>query len=292
MHYALTINSDGIITGVHESRLPINKATFAANPELSSDSLRHIDSPADYGIGEHILCFDETGVRKPDVWCIQNGYMELPPLMEIIEGELVYRESAAEERNPTLEEYFREIVREAKEEAKIMVETVQQDAYRMSEAVKEESGEKVAQVMQSTQHTFSSMTPLMRMLMVNQPAAVVLPLMPFMEEWREGKWTAGASLLYKGLPYKVLQTHDSKGNPGWNPEQTVSLFAPWHGISLETAQPWKKPTGAHDMYKANEYMVFTDGRIYRCLLDTAYSPTEYAQTWERVAEAPAEGDMN
>lgn len=56
--------------------------------------------------------------------------------------------------------------------------------------------------------------------------------------------------------------------------------------------PWIKPTGAHDMYKANEYMVFTDGGTYRCIQDTAYSPTEYAQAWERVAEAPAEGDMN
>ena len=145
--------------------------------------------------------------------------------------------------------------------------------------------------MQSTQNTFSSMKPLMQTLMMNQPAQVVLPLMPFMEEWREGKWTTGWSLLYKGLPYRVIQTHDSKGNPGWNPEQAVSLFAPWHGISLETAQPWKKPTGAHDMYKANEYMVFTDGRTYRCQQDTAYSPTEYAQAWEGVNDAPEEGTI-
>ena len=147
----------------------------------------------------------------------------------------------------------------------------------------------LGEVVQSTQHTFSSMKPLMQTLMINQPAAVVLPLMPFMEEWREGKWTAGVSLLYLGLPYKVLQTHDSQGNPGWNPEQAVSLFAPWHGISLETAQPWKKPTGAHDMYRANEYMVFTDSRTHYCLQDTAYSPTEYPQAWSAMNDALEEG---
>lgn len=289
MHYALTINSDGIITGVHESRVPINETTFVANPELSSDSLRQIDSPAEYRIGEPILCYDENGTRKPDVWCIQNGYMALPPFMEIVEGELVHRETPAQDRNPTLEDFFREMVKGAMDETKAQMDALQQDAYRMSETAKQASESLVGEVVQSTQHTFSSMKPLMQTLMINQPAAVVLPLMPFMEEWREGKWTAGVSLLYLGLPYKVLQTHDSQGNPGWHPEQAVSLFAPWHGISLETAQPWKKPTGAHDMYRANEYMVFTDSRTYYCLQDTAYSPTEYPQAWSAMNDALEEG---
>ena len=289
MHYALTINTDGIITGVHESRVPINETTFAANPELSSDSLQQIDAPAAYRIGEHALCYDENGARKPDVWCIQNGYMQLPPFMEIVDGELIQKETPAEERSPTLEEYFREIVKEARDETKAQMDALQQDAYRMSETAKQASEALVDEVAQSTQHTFSSMKPLMQTLMVNQPAAVVLPLMPFMEEWREGKWTAGVSLLYLGLPYKVLQTHDSQGNPGWNPLQAVSLFAPWHGISLETAQPWKKPIGAHDMYKADEYMVFTDGRTYCCLQDTAYSPAEYPQAWKAINDNPEEG---
>lgn len=289
MHYTLTINADGIITGVHESISPISETTFAANPEFSSDSLRRIEAPAAYRIGEHVLCYDENGKRKSDVWCIQNGYLALPPFMEIVDGELVQKETPAEERSPTLEEYFRGIVREARDEAKVMVETVQQDAYRMSETAKQASEALVEEVVQSTQHTFSSMKPLMQTLMINQPAAVVLPLMPFMEEWREGKWSAGVSLLYLGLPYKVLQTHDSQGNPGWNPLQAVSLFAPWHGVSVETAQPWKKPSGAHDMYRANEYMVFMDGRTYCCLQDTAYSPTEYPQAWECVNDDPEEG---
>lgn len=282
MHYALTINSDGIITGVHESRVPINETTFAANPELSSDSLQQIDSPAAYRIGEHALCYDEKGTRKPDVWCIQNSYMQLPPFMEIVEGELVHRETPAEDRNPTLEDFFREMVKEAIDETKAQMDALQQDAYRMSETAKQASEALVDKIAQSTQHTFSSMKPLMQTLMVNQPAAVVLPLIPFMEEWREGKWTEGVSLLYQGLPYRVVQTHDSQGNPGWNPEQAVSLFAHWHGISLETAQPWKQPLGAHDMYRADEYMVFTDGRTYCCLKDTAYSPIEYSQAWKAM----------
>ena len=289
MHYALTINADGIITGIHESMFPINETTFALNPELSEDSVQLIDSLAAYRVGKHILCYDESGTRKPDVWCIQNGYMALPPFMEIVDGEMVQRETPAEERSPTLEDHFREMVQEAKDEAKILADAVQQDAYRMAETAKQASGALVGVAMQSTQRTFSAMKPLMQTMMINQPAAVVLPLMPFMEEWREGKWTAGVSLLYLGLPYKVIQTHDSKGNPSWNPLQAVSLFAHWHGINPETAQPWKKPTGAHDMYKVNEYMVFTDGKTYRCLQDTVYSPIEYPQAWEGVKDALEEG---
>lgn len=44
-----------------------------------------------------------------------------------------------------------------------------------------------------------------------------------------------------------------------------------------------KPTGAHDMYKVGECMIWTDGEVYKCLSDTAYSPEEYAQDWEVVA---------
>lgn len=38
----------------------------------------------------------------------------------------------------------------------------------------------------------------------------------------------------------------------------------------------KPETGAHDMYKAGEYMIWTDGIIKKCLRDTNFSPTEYA----------------
>ena len=39
-------------------------------------------------------------------------------------------------------------------------------------------------------------------------------------------------------------------------------------------------TGAHDMYKSVEYMIWTDNQVYKCTQDTNFSPTEYAQAWE------------
>ena len=43
-------------------------------------------------------------------------------------------------------------------------------------------------------------------------------------------------------------------------------------------------TGAHDMYKAGEYMIWTDNKVYMCKQDTNFSPVEYAQAWEEVVE--------
>lgn len=37
------------------------------------------------------------------------------------------------------------------------------------------------------------------------------------------------------------------------------------------------------MYRAGEYMVWTDGKVYRCKEDTNFSPEDYPQAWETDA---------
>ena len=56
----------------------------------------------------------------------------------------------------------------------------------------------------------------------------------------------------------------------------------YHGTSPETARPWVVPTGTHDMYRAGEYMVWTDGQTYRCRQDTNFSPEDLPGAWEAV----------
>ena len=46
------------------------------------------------------------------------------------------------------------------------------------------------------------------------------------------------------------------------------------------ARSWEAPTGAHDMYKAGEYMIWADGLTYLCKQDTNFSPEEYLQARE------------
>ena len=74
----------------------------------------------------------------------------------------------------------------------------------------------------------------------------------------------------------VRQYPDVKpGNTAWH-----TFNRPLHGTSPATARPFVQPTGAHDMYHAGEYMIWTDGKTCRCKSDTAYSPADYAAAWE------------
>ena len=99
-------------------------------------------------------------------------------------------------------------------------------------------------------------------------------------EWQPGPFVAGDVRQRLGAPYKCVQGHDSTANPGWTPEATPALWMQYHGTTPESARPWITPTGAHDMYKAGEYMIWTDGKTYKAKMDTAYSPADYPQAWE------------
>ena len=101
-------------------------------------------------------------------------------------------------------------------------------------------------------------------------------------EWQPGAFAVGDVRQRLGTPYKCVQAHDSTVNPNWTPETTPALWMQYHGTTPDSARPWIAPTGAHDMYKAGEYMIWTDGKTYKAKMDTAYSPADYPQAWEAV----------
>ena len=107
---------------------------------------------------------------------------------------------------------------------------------------------------------------------INAVAALIRP-------WKPGAYAIGDVRAEDGVPYKCVQAHDSTANPGWKPSANPALWMQYHGTSRETARAWVAPAGAHDMYKQGEWMIYTDGLLYECLTDTAYSPTDYAQAW-------------
>lgn len=103
--------------------------------------------------------------------------------------------------------------------------------------------------------------------------------------WERGEFAAGDIRVDPdtGYPYECITPHDSAVETG--ADYTVknrALWKPYHSRSPEWALPWEQPTGAHDMYKAGEYMVWTDGTVRRCREDTNFSPEEYSQAWETV----------
>lgn len=102
------------------------------------------------------------------------------------------------------------------------------------------------------------------------------------EVWEPGEYSVGDVRLYENIPYSCCQSHDSTANSDWNPADTPSLWFPYHGTSPDTALPYKPPTGAHDAYKAGEYMIWTDGRIMQAVQDTNFSPEEYPSAWKEA----------
>lgn len=113
---------------------------------------------------------------------------------------------------------------------------------------------------------------------INESAALL-------RTWQPGSYAAGDLRAYKGIPYKCVQAHDSTANIGWTPDAVPALWMQYHGTSRSTARPWLAPAGAHDQYKAGEYMIWTDGAVYEALSNTVYSPDQYAQAWRKVREA-------
>ena len=128
------------------------------------------------------------------------------------------------------------------------------------------------------------------------------------DTWTAGKYEAGDIRNHSGQTWECIQAHDNAIYPDItpdNPQTWHTFWKPLHGKSSETARPWVKPqygttdmyhngttdmyhngttdmyhNGTTDMYHTGEYMIWTDGKRYKCLSDTVYSPEEYAQAWE------------
>lgn len=108
--------------------------------------------------------------------------------------------------------------------------------------------------------------------------------MDLCKAWTAGRHTAGEVYRVDGQLWQCIQDYDNAVYPDIVPGGSAwgTFHKPYHGTSEETALEWVAPTGAHDMYLTGEYMVWTDGKTYRCVSGTAYSPEEYAGAWEVV----------
>ena len=112
--------------------------------------------------------------------------------------------------------------------------------------------------------------------------AVINAIPDLIRPWMPGPFAVGNVRIWLGIPYKCVQAHDSAANPAWSPDATPALWMQYHGTTPETARAWIAPTGAHDMYQAGEYMIWTDGTIKRCISSTTYPPDIIPEKWETV----------
>ena len=103
--------------------------------------------------------------------------------------------------------------------------------------------------------------------------------------WTPGDYAAGDVRVQDGYPYKCCQAHDSTDNPDWDPATNRALWVPYHAKSPKWGLPYVAPTGAHDAYQDGEYMIWTDGQIYRCNTDnTVWGPDTLPDVWEVVQD--------
>ena len=103
--------------------------------------------------------------------------------------------------------------------------------------------------------------------------------------WTPGDYAAGDVRVQDGYPYKCCQAHDSTDNPDWDPATNRALWVPYNATTAKWALPYAAPTGAHDAYQDGEYMVWTDGQIYRCNTDnTVWGPDTLPGAWEVVQD--------
>ena len=102
-------------------------------------------------------------------------------------------------------------------------------------------------------------------------------------KWEEGQHETGDIYTARGQVWECIQGYDNAVYPDIVPGGTAwgTFHRPLHATTPEQARPFVAPTGAHDIYEKGEYMTL-DGVLYKCLQDTAHSPTEYADAWEAV----------
>lgn len=103
-------------------------------------------------------------------------------------------------------------------------------------------------------------------------------------EWKAGKHSEGETYNADGQTWECFQEYDNAVYPDIRPGESAwyTFNRPLHGATPETARPFVPVQGTHDMYRAGEYMVWTDGEVYRCKSDTNFSPADYPQAWEKV----------
>ena len=111
--------------------------------------------------------------------------------------------------------------------------------------------------------------------------------------WAEGKHEVGeicntASRMEArwNQTWECFSPHDNAVYPDIAPGNAAwfTFWRPLHGVSPETARFFVQPTGAHDIYKAGECVVWSDGETYRAKSDTSFSPADAPTMWALVTQ--------
>lgn len=106
----------------------------------------------------------------------------------------------------------------------------------------------------------------------------------FIPHWKEGLQIKDAPVQYDGQVYRVLQAHDSTGNPGWTPATQPALFSICHTKNPYKAKPWMNPSGTSGMYYLNDCYIDENQLIWRQIYngENVYDAATLPERWIQV----------
>lgn len=251
MFYALSINKDNIITGVHESLMPIPANAFKESAEFADDTIVVIDSPAEFQTFMDIRCYNEDGTMKHLVWCIENGYIPLPFGKEIINGELVDKEIPVDKQPKTLKEYLDE----------------QLGAVRHENAAAQKAATVVFRTLAQTD--------------VIAPADALdnAGMFPVWADSIGHRAEAGSYWRHGDKLYRVNAGQSHMIQADWAPDKAASLFSLAADPRLEYP-PWIQPTGAHDAYSEGAKVSHDGKRWISTAKNNTWAPGVYGWKME------------
>lgn len=85
----------------------------------------------------------------------------------------------------------------------------------------------------------------------------------FIPTWREGVHEAGSPVRQGEQVYRTIQTHDSTGNPAWNPAANPALFGICHTKDPAKAKPWVAPLGISGLYYKDECYIDDNNIVWQ-----------------------------
>lgn len=101
--------------------------------------------------------------------------------------------------------------------------------------------------------------------------------------WRQRDFSqvpVGTPYKWNGVVYKLWQQHDATSQPGWTPDQAVSLWDVCHTTDPALAGPYVAPQGTRGLYQKGECCTYQE-QIYVSLIDdNSWAPDAYPEGWE------------
>ena len=107
-------------------------------------------------------------------------------------------------------------------------------------------------------------------------------------EWFPGNHSEGEIYNARGQTWECYAAYSNAEHPDVRPGEAAwyTFNRPLHGTTPETARPWCQPQhGTTDIYHAGEYMIWKNGSIQRCKLDTNFGPDEFPGAWESAPKS-------